>query len=149
MSATATTPTAVTLNPQILGQAENAHRALLEKILVGTGLDYPAWVALKLAAVGAASTPEQLAARVAGATKLDAARAAAALDAVADAGLVEVRAGVLALTSVGDELHNTVSAAIAATLGRVYGQVSVDELAVAGRVLALITVGVNAELAAS
>lgn len=149
MSAITTAPAAVTLNPQILGQAENAHRALLEKVLAGTGLDYPAWVALKLAAVGPASTPEQLAARVAGATKLDPASVTAALETVTDSGLIETRDGVLALTPGGDDLHTTLSAVIAATLGRVYSQVSAEELATAGRVLAAVTAGVDAELAAS
>ncbi|GAA1964712.1 MarR family transcriptional regulator [Catenulispora subtropica] len=142
-------PAAVTLNPQILGQAENAHRALLEKVLAGTGLDYPAWVALKLASVGPTGTGDQLAARVAAATKLDTAKVTAALDAVIAAGLLESRDGELTPTASGDDLHRDLSATIATTLGRVYGQVSAEDLAVAGRVLATVTAGVNAELAAS
>jgi hypothetical protein len=141
--------TTASLNPQILGQAENAHRALLEKVLVGTGVDYPGWVALKLTAVGPAATLEQLAARVAAATKLPAFRVAVAYDTLVSAGLIEVREGTLALTPFGSALHDKVSADIAGVLGRVYGQVSAEELAVTGRVLGAITAGVNAALAAS
>jgi hypothetical protein len=40
------------LNPQILGRAENAHRALLERVLAGTGVSYGGWIALSIAAGG-------------------------------------------------------------------------------------------------
>jgi hypothetical protein len=36
-------PTGPSLKPQIIGQVENALRALLERTLVGTGIAYPHW----------------------------------------------------------------------------------------------------------
>ena len=36
------------LNPQVIGRAENALRALLERTLAGTGLAYRHWIALSL-----------------------------------------------------------------------------------------------------
>jgi hypothetical protein len=43
-------PTGPSLNPQIIGQAENALRALLERTLAGTSLAYRHWVALSVIA---------------------------------------------------------------------------------------------------
>jgi hypothetical protein len=40
--------TGPSLNPQVIGRAENALRALLERTLAGTGLEYRHWIALSL-----------------------------------------------------------------------------------------------------
>ena len=41
--------TGPSLKPQLIGQAENALRALLDRTLAGTGLAYRHWIALSLA----------------------------------------------------------------------------------------------------
>ena len=41
-----TTTTPLTLNPQIIGQAENAHLPILNHALAGSGLTKDAWVTL-------------------------------------------------------------------------------------------------------
>jgi hypothetical protein len=57
--------TAPSINPQIIGQAENALRALLERTLAGTGLAYRHWVALSVIAGSEAPADEnELAVRV-------------------------------------------------------------------------------------
>ncbi|MDX6222850.1 MAG: hypothetical protein QOD91_1904, partial [Frankiales bacterium] len=43
-------PVAPTLDPQIIGQAEKAHKPLLERVLARTGTTMNQWVALKLTA---------------------------------------------------------------------------------------------------
>jgi hypothetical protein len=35
-----------TLNPRVIGQAESAHRSILDRILARTGTTFPQWVAL-------------------------------------------------------------------------------------------------------
>jgi hypothetical protein len=51
-------PPGPSLNQQIIGQAENALRALLERTLAGTGLAYRHWVALSVIAGSAAPADE-------------------------------------------------------------------------------------------
>ncbi|NRQ31815.1 hypothetical protein HII36_08175 [Nonomuraea sp. NN258] len=137
----------ITLNPQILGQAENAHRALLERTLTGTGLTYRHWVTLKIAAVsGPAIQHEQLAARAAGALKIDVQAVGESITHLASSGLLDVRSGAVGLTARGHDLHQRLSAAIGQTISRLYSAVSAEDLQVAGRVLATITAHANTEL---
>ncbi|MBB6348478.1 hypothetical protein ACWGH8_21150 [Nonomuraea muscovyensis] len=143
-----TTTTPITLNPQILGQAENAHRALLERALTGTGLTYRHWVTLKITAVsGPAVQHEQLAARAAGALKIDAQVAGESIAHLATSALLEVHSGTVDLTARGHDLYQRLSTAIGQTISRLYSEVSAEDLQVAGRVLAAITARVDAELA--
>lgn len=145
-----TTATPTTLNPQILGQAENAHRALLERALAGTGLTYRHWVTLKIAAVsGAAVQHEQLTGRAAGALKIDTQAAGEFIAHLTASGLFEVRSGAVGLTAQGHDLHQRLSATIGQTISRLYSAVSAEDLQVAGRVLAAITARLDAELAAA
>src|SRR5258705_13639433 len=76
------TTTAPLLNPQIVGQAENAHKPFLVRILAPTGTTMNQWVALTLTAtVGGAIEAEQLAGQMVGALKID---HAAARDTIAE-----------------------------------------------------------------
>ena len=69
-----------TLTPQIVGQAESAHKPILDRILAPAGLTRNQWVALTLtAASGGAIESGRLAARMTGALKIDDAEAAAAV----------------------------------------------------------------------
>ncbi|NUR84092.1 MAG: winged helix DNA-binding protein, partial [Nonomuraea sp.] len=133
--------------PQILGQAENAHRALLERALTGTGLTYRTWVTLKIAAAGGPATRDQLAGRVAGALKIDVRAAGESIAHLTAAGLLEDRSGRTVPTAQGDDLHQRLSAGIGRTISRLYSAVSPDDLEVAGRVLAAVTARADAELA--
>ncbi|KAB2347759.1 hypothetical protein [Actinomadura rudentiformis] len=139
----------VTLNPQVLGQAENAHRALLEHILTRTGvaIGYAEWITVKVTAVSAPAARDEIAARVSSALKVGTAATLATIATLTDAGLLTSH-DELVLTPAGRELHDKVSAAIAETLSDVYGEVSTEDLATAGRVLTTITARVNAALAA-
>ena len=145
--------TGPSLNPQVIGQAENALRALLERSLVGTGLAYRHWIALSIA-VGneVALDQDELVGRIAGVLKVD---DTAAREAVAD-----LRARKLAETVPGDgsrvqptdagrELHREVRMAIAEIVTRLFRDITADDLETAGRVLMLITARADAELAGS
>jgi hypothetical protein len=141
-----------TLNPQLLGQAENAHRALLGRFLAGTGVAYQHWVALTLvASSGAAIDRDALVSRVNGALKVDQAAALATIADLTAGELLETLPGHgngIGLTEAGGSLYRETRSAIDEVIGRVYGDIPADDLATAGRVLALVTARVNAELAA-
>jgi DNA-binding MarR family transcriptional regulator len=147
------TATGPSLNPQVIGQAENALRALLDRTLAGTGLAYRHWIALSLT-VGndAPVAQDELIERITGVLKVD---DTAAREAVAD-----LRARKLAETVPGDgsrvqptdagrELHREVRMAIAEIVTRLFRDITADDLETAGRVLMLITARADAELAGS
>ncbi|TDD42478.1 MarR family transcriptional regulator [Nonomuraea terrae] len=134
--------------PDNSGQAEDAHRALLERTLAGTGLTYRSWVTLKIAAVsGPAVQHEQLAGRAAGAQKIHALAADEAIAHLSASGLLEACSGAVSLTAQGHELHQRLSAEIGRTISRLYSEVTAEDLQIAGRVLAAITARADTELA--
>jgi hypothetical protein len=143
------------LNPQVLGRAENAHRALLTRILAGTdggtGTTYEQWVALTLASVGGGAVDrDQIVARLAGALKSDDAGARDVIEQLIAADRVRPVPGDesrIEPTAAGGELFRGVRAEVDATIERVYGDVAAEDLASAGRVLAAITARIDDELA--
>lgn len=140
------------LSPQLLGRAENAHRALLGRLAAGTGIRYQHWVALTLTAVGGGSVGrDQLIQRMADALKIDDPTAADALRELTASGFLEPEptdASRVRLTPRGEEQYRGLRHAIDEVVKRVYAGVSAQDLQAAGRVLALITQRVEAELAA-
>jgi DNA-binding MarR family transcriptional regulator len=143
-----TTTATVAMNPQVIGQAENAHRAMLERILSVTGGTYHEWVGLTLtASAGGPVARAEVVARMVGALKATPADASATLDALAEEGLVSA-APEVALTDAGRARFTATREAVGAAMGRAYADIPAEELAVAGRVLALVTARINAELAA-
>ena len=137
------------LNPQILGRAENAHRALLERVLAGTGVSYGGWIALSLAAGGNDPSREQLLERMSGALKVDRASAQQILAALAAAKLLELMPGddsPARLSGTGQELYRRARAEIAEIIARVYSDTSPEDLETAGRVLIALTARAESEL---
>jgi hypothetical protein len=135
-----------TLNPQLLGQAEAAHRALLDRILAGTGNTYPQW--------GGAQRCDCLLDR--GVVELQGAR-----DPVGERPPVDRLSGggrdrkleepgnpsQVQLTDAGKELHRHVRGEIDEVIAPLYSDIPAEDLATAGRVLSEITQRANAELA--
>jgi DNA-binding MarR family transcriptional regulator len=140
-----TTPT---LNPQIIGQAESAHKPILDRILARTGTTPNQWFALTLTAGnGGAIESGQLVARLTGARKIEDAQVAAAIAELTAAQLMEARAGQrLRLTDAGQARHLEIRAAVDEVVVRVYGDIPAEDLATAARVLRLITARLDAEL---
>jgi DNA-binding MarR family transcriptional regulator len=143
--------TAQTLNPQILGQAEKAHGALLDRILAGTPHTYHHWVGLNLIVAGDGRIDsDAFVERITGALKIDDATARTVIDELSDAQLIEATApGTrgLQLTGEGQETYRRIRAAVDQTIGRLYADIPADDLATAGRILAVVTARANAELA--
>jgi hypothetical protein len=144
-------PTPTTLNPQIIGQAENALRAILNRALTRTGGGtYQHWVALTLtAAGGGAIERDQLVGRLTGALKFDDAAAQAAIAELTAAHLLKDQGSRIGFTDTGQARHRQIRADLDQTTARLFGELSADDLATAGRVLTVITDRANAELAAT
>ncbi|MGK5557063.1 hypothetical protein ACSNOI_36180 [Actinomadura kijaniata] len=144
---TATAPT--TLNPSIVGQAEKHHTALLARVLSGTTLDEKRWITLNQAlASGEAVERAAHVAHVARLTRWAPADVDDALTALVESGLAqESPAGRVEVTDAGRALVATVRAESGEVIGRAYGSVPAEDLAVAARVLTAITARMAEELA--
>jgi len=141
-----TTPT---LNPQVIGQAENALGALMNRILARAGGTFHQWVALT-AVSGGAIDRDQLVSRMTGALKIDDSSALAAVAELTASQLLEALPGQgsrVGLTGAGQARYRRIRAALDEITARLYGDLPADDLATAGRVLTVITDRANAELA--
>ncbi len=134
-----TTPT---FSPALVGQTESAFGAILDRELAGTGLTPPLWIALNLALAGGESVDrDQLIQRVASARNIDEREARAHVDDLADASLLHVsddaRAPVT-VTEAGRQLRGQIDNAVGKVTQRLWGDLSGEDLATAGRVLSTI-----------
>jgi DNA-binding MarR family transcriptional regulator len=138
-------------NPQIIGHAENALRAILNRVLARTGgSSYQDWVALNLtAAGGGAIDPDQLVGRLTGALKIDDAAAQTAIAELTAAHLLNDQGSRIGLTDTGQTRYRQIRSDLDQTNARLFGELSADDLATAGRVLSVLTDRANAELAAT
>ncbi|MEV4130672.1 hypothetical protein AB0J72_00715 [Dactylosporangium sp. NPDC049742] len=126
-----------TLNGRILGQAERATRAVLDRLLARSGTTFEQWVAVNLTAAGPLTRAELLAQMSAG-LRTD---PAAHVDAAFGAGLLT---GDVALTDLGRSRYEEISAGIKALTVQIYGDLSPEDLDTAGRVLLQVTERANA-----
>jgi DNA-binding MarR family transcriptional regulator len=123
----------------------------MDRVLARTGGTFRQWVALNLTAVsGGAIDRDQLAGRMTGALKIDESAALAAIAELTTAQLLEAlpgRGSRVGLTGAGQARYHRIRAALDELTARLYGDLSADDLATAGRVLSVITARANAELA--
>jgi DNA-binding MarR family transcriptional regulator len=151
------------LTSQVIGQAENAHLPLLERVLGRSGITFPQWVALTIAAAADTAAADagvadgaidrgELIGRMTGALKIDDAAAARALAGLTVSELLQDLAGDgsrVGLTDTGRARHHQVRAAVDQVVARLYGNIPAEDLATTSRVLTLITARANAELGVS
>jgi hypothetical protein len=136
-------PASPSLNPQIIGQAENALRALLERTLAGTGLAYRHWVALSV--IAGSETPvekNELVGRLEAVLKADDSTAPAVIADLRAADVVEPvpdDRSQIKPTDTGRVLHRDVRTAIGPIVNGLFREIAADDLRTAGRVLTLIT----------
>jgi DNA-binding MarR family transcriptional regulator len=141
---TAVTTTSPLLTPQIVGQAENAHKPLIGRILGPTGTTMHQWVALTMTATaGGAIEAEQLAAQMVGALKIDHAAAHDTIAELVAARLLADEAPQVGFTDAGRAKHGQIRAAVDAIIAQVYGDIPTQDLATAARVLMTITDRLN------
>ncbi|MFG3050701.1 MarR family transcriptional regulator [Kitasatospora sp. NPDC048239] len=146
---TALTSTAPLADARALGLAHYAARGVLEHVLARHGLTFQEQVALRAAITAdAPQTPDGLVARVQGSLKADPADLHATLDGLLAKGLLVADGACLHPTDAGRELLAAVGAETAPVSARIWGGISEEDLAAAGRVLALVTERADAELAA-
>jgi hypothetical protein len=134
------------LGTQVIGQAESALGALLDPLLARTGTTFHQWLVLTVTAgSGGDADRSQLVARIAGARKIADAEVDAAIDELAAAGLVR-SASTVAFTEAGGQARYTqIRDALAEITARLF-DFPAEDLATAGRVLAIVTARANAEL---
>jgi hypothetical protein len=138
----------LTLNPQIVGQAENAHGAIMNVVLAGTGLDRDRWVALSLTMFSGGTVGEsELTDRMTGALKIGTDAAQATIGELTAAGLLTDEAGQVAATDAGRTLFDQVRGAIGPIVARAYAGIPAEDLRTAARVLIAVTDGLNREIA--
>jgi DNA-binding MarR family transcriptional regulator len=141
-------PEAPSFTPQMLGQAENALRALLTSFLADTNLTYHTWVLLNATATrGGEFDRGQLTAIAVNALKIDQGAVDAALATLAAADLVTTPPGLVRLTDAGSQLYLRLRDAMAPAIARLVQDHSAADLAATGRVLTALTDRANEVLA--
>lgn len=148
---TTTPPVAAPLvDPRVIALAHYAGRALLENVLARHGSTFQQSVTLRLVAVAEGPVGrDALVDSVVDALKIDAAEVHSVVDELIAAGLLAAQEpSTVRITDAGRERWASTSAATAPITARVYDGIPKEDLAVAGRVLTLITERANAEFAA-
>jgi hypothetical protein len=137
-------------SPRVIGQAEKTLNAILGRQLAGTGLTEPQWVILTLAVTSGGKTGYEAFTRlVTDALKISEAQARALIGDLVAAQRLQITGEPPAVTVTGParQLHSRIGAATADIIQRLWGDLPAEDLATAGRVLAIITDRANAELA--
>jgi DNA-binding MarR family transcriptional regulator len=134
-----------TLSTQVIGQAESALGALLDPLLSRTGTTFNQWLVLTVtAAAGGDIDRGQLTARISGARKIDGTQVEAAIAELDAEGLVRGTGRVI-VTSAGQARFTEIRGALEEITSRLF-DFPAEDLATAGRVLAIVTARANAEL---
>ncbi|MEV7569027.1 MarR family transcriptional regulator [Streptomyces tanashiensis] len=145
------TTTAPTTNGRVIALAHYAARALLEGVLTRHGATFEQSVTFRAVVLAGGSVDrDELVSDVIGSLKTDASAVRAVIDGLTATKLLEqdpAEASRLRLTDSGRELYETTTAETAEISARLYAGIPAEDLAVAGRVLTLITQRANAELA--
>jgi DNA-binding MarR family transcriptional regulator len=135
------------VNTQVIGQAESALGALLDPILARTGTTFTQWLVLAVTTAGGGGLERgPLVARISDARKIDGGEVESAVGELRASGLLQETAQV-ALTERGQHRYGEIRRAIDEVSARLFDFPD-EDLAIAGRVLSIITMRANAELAA-
>ena len=142
-----TTPT---FSPALVGQTESAFGAILDRELAGTGLTPPLWIALNLALAGGGSVDrDQLIHRVASARNVGEPESRAHVNDLAAAGFLEIgdeASAPVTVTEAGRQLRGRINNAVGEVTQRLWGDLSGEDLATAGRVLSTVLARARQEL---
>ncbi|MDT0467774.1 MarR family transcriptional regulator [Streptomyces gibsoniae] len=145
------TTTAPQLNGRVIALAHYSARALLEGVLDRHGATFHQSVTLRAVVVtGGSVGRDQLVGDVTGSLKTDESVVRGVIEELTAEKLLEeepAEASRIRLTDAGRELYESTTAETAEISSRLYAGIPAEDLAVAGRVLALITERANAELA--
>ncbi|MFG3206663.1 MarR family transcriptional regulator [Streptomyces sp. NPDC048192] len=148
MTTTAST-SAPLADARALGLAHYAARGVLEQALARHGITFEQQIAVRAAVTAdTPQTPDDLVAQVQGSIKADPAHIRVTVDELLAKQLLVTDGAHLRPTDAGRELLDAVGAQTAPLTARIWGGIPAEDLAAAGRVLALVTERANAELAA-
>jgi DNA-binding MarR family transcriptional regulator len=143
------TTTAPVADARVLGLAHYAARGVLEHVLARHGVTFQQQIALRAAlTTDAPQTSDDVVTQVRGSLKADPADIRATLDELLAKQLLVADGACLRPTDAGRELLAAVGAEVAPVSARIWGGIPAEDLAAAGRVLALVAERANAELAA-
>jgi DNA-binding MarR family transcriptional regulator len=135
------------VNTQVIGQAESALGALLDPILARTGTTFTQWLVLTVTTAGGGGLERgPLVARISDARKIDGAEVESAIGELRASGLLQETA-LVSLTERGQAGYGEIRRAIDEVSARLFDFPD-EDLAIAGRVLSIVTMRANAELAA-
>jgi DNA-binding MarR family transcriptional regulator len=132
-----------------LALAHYAARGVLEQALARHGITFQQQVALRAAVTAdVPQTPNALVTQISDSLKADSAEVRDSVDELLAKRLIVVDGAHLHPTEAGRDLMAAVGAEIAPVSARIWGGVPVEDLAAAGRVLALVAERANKEFAA-
>lgn len=141
------TTTAPTLNARVIALAHHAARTLAEGALERHGITFHQSVTLRAVTVAGGSILHGgLVTEIQSSLKTTEPLVEAVIEELLTAGLLTQEDSLLHLTETGRDLYETTAAATAGIAARLYAGIPAEDLAVAGRVLSLITDRANAEL---
>ncbi|MFC9281116.1 MarR family transcriptional regulator [Streptomyces collinus] len=142
------TTTAPAADARMLGLAHYAARGVLEHVLARHGVTFPQQIALRaVVTADAPQTPDDVVTQVRDSLKADPLDIRATLDELLAKQLIAADGAYLRPTDAGRELLTAVGAETAPVSAHIWGGMSAEDLAAAGRVLALVTDRANAKLA--
>jgi DNA-binding MarR family transcriptional regulator len=142
------TTTAPAADARTLGLAHYAARGVLEHVLARHGVTFQQQIALRAAITSETpQTRDDIVTQVRHSLKADPADIRATLDELLAAHLLVADGVHLHPTDSGREVLAAAAADIAPLSARIWGGIPAEDLATAGRVLALVTERANAELA--
>lgn len=143
------TTAAPVADPRVLALAHYAARGVLERVLARHGITFQQQIALRAAVTAdTPPTPDDLVVQVQGSLKADPADIRTTLDELLAKHLLVADGAHLRPTDAGRELIAAAAAEAAPFTARIWGGMDPEDLAAAGRVLALVAERANAELAA-
>jgi DNA-binding MarR family transcriptional regulator len=139
------------LTPRIVGQAENAHRPVLDRVLLATGTSMSQWVALVMTAEsGEGLGRDELARQIASALKVNGITAEGAITELTTAHLLTGASSAsthVQITQAGRARYQQIRTGVDEVVTRAYRDIPTEDLQSAARVLALITERLDAETA--
>ncbi|MDX3533161.1 MarR family transcriptional regulator [Streptomyces sp. MB09-01] len=148
MTTTASAPAPVA-DARGLGLAHYAARGVLEHVLARHGVTFQQQIALRaVVTADAPQTPDDVVTQVRASLKAAPAGIRTTLDELLAKQLLAVDGAHLRPTDAARELLAAVGAETGAVSARIWGGIPAEDLAAAGRVLALVTERADAELAA-
>jgi hypothetical protein len=134
-----TTTPEIPFGAQLIGRTEKTLDVLLKRVLAGSGLREPEYVALRVCADRAGAPRTEVTAQLAGAFHKGEEHAACLLERLAAEGVIGAdETAPIELTPVGRELHARLVAETDAIATSLWGDLPRDDLAVATRVLTTV-----------